>query len=363
MKNEEMLIQGEMTVLGAMQRLDVTAKKVLFIVDAERRLQAAVTDGDVRRWILAKGDLDAPIRYAANFHPKYLDEESADLALPYMEKEKIDAVPILDGDHKIVRIIMASNGQKQQFTNELKGVSVVIMAGGLGTRLYPYTRILPKPLIPVGDVPIIEHIMNGFHRYGCNDFYLVVNHKKNMIKAYFGESGLGYNVMYVDEDIPLGTGGGLSLLKGRINSTFILSNCDILIKDNIAAAYRLHKTQGNFITMICSAKNFTIPYGVVNIDDTGNIKEIEEKPSLSFLTNTGCYVVDPEVVDSLEANVPVGFPEIIEQYIARGKKVGIYPISENAWMDMGQLDGLKDMELKMREIRVDGETGYQEWKI
>lgn len=350
MKNEEMLINGNITILDAMKQLDITAKKVLFIVDQEKKLCASVTDGDVRRWILANGNLDAPIKSAANCQPQYLMEESVDLVFSYMKKKKIDAVPILDENHKIIQIITADDQETDPSSEELEDVPVVIMAGGVGTRLYPYTKILPKPLIPIGDIPIVEHIMNQFHKYGCHNFHLIVNHKKNMIKAYFGESGLGYNVMYADEDVPLGTGGGLSLLKGEICSTFILTNCDILIKDNLAKIYQLHKIQKNFITMICSAKNFTIPYGVVNIDGNGNIKEIEEKPSLSFLTNTGCYIVEPEVIWEMKNNIPIGFPDVIEKYIAQSRKIGVYPISENAWMDMGQLEGLWEMESGIRKI-------------
>ncbi len=349
MQNEDMLIDGDITILDALERLDITAKKVLFIVNSERRLQASVTDGDVRRWILSNGSLTAPIKAAANNSPKYLKEDSIDLAFSYLKKNKLDAVPILNNDYTIIQIVTANDGQVKGPSKELIGVPVVIMAGGLGTRLYPYTRILPKPLIPIGDTPIIEHIMNNFHKYGCNDFHLIVNHKKNMIKAYFGENSLGYNVMYAEENMQLGTGGGLSLLKEKIHSTFILSNCDILINEDIAKIYQMHKKQKNFITMVCSAKNFIIPYGVVDIDDKGNIKKMEEKPSLSFLTNTGCYIVEPEVIVGLERNISVDFPEIIEKCIKQDRKVGVYPISENAWMDMGQLEGLKDMEEGLRK--------------
>lgn len=340
---KDILIGEDITILQAMQKLDVTAKKALFVT-RDKQLVAVVTDGDVRRWILANGSLEAPIKNAANYQPKYLFEEESENALPYMKAHGIESVPILNKQHEIVRIVFGNESIQPIQTQELQNVPVVIMAGGLGTRLYPYTKILPKPLIPVGDVPIIEHIMNEFHNYGCKDFHLIVNYKKSMIKAYFNESNVQYNVMYADEEKPLGTGGGLILLKEKIKSTFILSNCDILIKDNIAKIYKRHKDQGNAITMVCSAKNFTIPYGIVEIDENGEIKEMKEKPSLSFLTNTGCYFVEPEVIDELEENVPIGFPDIIERCKKDGKKVGVYPISENSWLDMGQVEELRKME-------------------
>ncbi len=349
MKNEDMLIRGEITILDAMKCLDHTAKKVLFIVDGDKRLQASVTDGDVRRWILAKGNLDAEIRLAANNHPFFLTEDTMDRACSLMKQKKIDAVPVLDDCHKVVRIITTAEPAEKELSTELAGIPIVIMAGGMGTRLYPYTKILPKPLIPVGDVPIIEHIMNQFHRYGCNDFFLIVNHKKNMIKAYFGENNSGYHVMYADEEVPLGTGGGLSLLKGKINTTFVLSNCDILIKEDLGKIYRQHKKQGNLITMVCAVKNFQIPYGVIEIDEKGSIKEMCEKPSLSFLTNTGCYFAEPRVIAEMEENTCLSFPDIIEKYKKAKEKIGIYPVSENSWLDMGQMDELRRMEDHYRE--------------
>jgi len=217
------------------------------------------------------------------------------------------------------------------------------MAGGLGTRLYPYTKILPKPLIPIGEIPIVEHIMNRFHLYGSTQFYLIVNHKKNMIKAYFNEIERNYKVSYIDEDKPLGTGGGLSLLKGKINSTFILSNCDILIEEDYEKIYDYHKKEKNLITMICSLKNIQIPYGVIEIGENGEIESMKEKPELSFFTNTGMYIVEPKVIEELKNDMSIGFPDIIESYMSQGEKVGIYPISESSWLDMGQLDEMEEM--------------------
>jgi NDP-sugar pyrophosphorylase family protein len=149
------------------------------------------------------------------------------------------------------------------------------------------------------------------------------------------------------EDAMLGTGGGLSLLKGKIDDTFILTNCDILINDDMTKAYECHKKNNNIITMVCSLKNFTIPYGVVKVGDEGAIQSIQEKPEMSFFTNTGCYIVEPEVVEAMNYNEPIDFPDIIEKCRNEGKKVGIYPIGEHAWLDMGQLDELENMKNKM----------------
>ena len=224
---ENFIISEDNTILEAMERLDTVAKKVLFIVK-EGRLLAALTDGDIRRWILAQGDLNAPVKNVANYKPKYLVDCSRQQALRYMKDNLIEALPILDQNNQIKSIVLW-NDMSFMMSREKLDLPVVMMAGGLGKRLYPYTNILPKPLIPVGDIPISERIINLFHKFGCQQFYLIVNHKKNMIKAYFNEVEKDYNIFYVDEDKPLGTGGGLSLLKRKLSSTFILTNCDILI--------------------------------------------------------------------------------------------------------------------------------------
>lgn len=341
----KMLIKEETTILEAMQRLDEAATKVLFIAE-NGKLLAALTDGDIRRWILQKGDLNASIKLAANYNPKYLIEVGQQQAVEYMREQKIDALPILTVDGTIKRIILRNEDELVSHRDVLN-LPVVMMAGGLGKRLLPYTNILPKPLIPIGDIPIAEHIINQFCAYGCNNYYLIVNHKKNMIKAYFNEIEKQYNIFFVDEYTPLGTGGGLSLLKGKINSTFILTNCDILIQEDFNRIYQVHREKKQLITMICSLKNFSVPYGVVEIGEDGEIAAMHEKPQMSFFTNTGCYIVEPEVLEELEDNEAIDFPDIIKKYKKGGKKVGVYPIREKAWLDMGQLDELRNMKNKL----------------
>ncbi len=345
MDKEVFYIKEQNTILEAMQMLDKNAKKTLFVQE-QGILKAAVTDGDIRRWILKGGDLQAEIRYVANYQPMYLREGQVHLAYSMMRDYGIEAVPVVDEKLAIKEIIF-QNTPKQKGAVFEREIPVVMMAGGFGTRLSPYTNILPKPLIPIGDYPIAEHIINRFCAYGCRQFYMIVNYKRNMIKAYFDELEKNYELSFIAEEKPLGTGGGISLLKGKVSETFILTNCDIVIDDDLTKAYRQHVESGNVITMVCSLKNFTIPYGVVNIGKDGMIESMQEKPNMSFFTNTGCYFVEPKVIGSLAYNEPVDFPAIIEKYMEEGKKVGIYPISEDAWLDMGQIDELEKMKERL----------------
>lgn len=345
MMKEEMYIRADNTILEAMQMLDKNAKKILFVQE-QGILLAALTDGDIRRWILKGGDLKAEVRQVANYHPICLQEGQTHLAISTMKEYAVDALPIVDDKHRIKEIIF-QNGLEHKLSRFEREIPVVMMAGGLGTRLSPYTNILPKPLIPIGEYPIAEHIIHRFRAYGCNCFYMIVNYKRNMIKAYFDELEKDYRITFISEEKPLGTGGGISLLKGKIGETFILTNCDIVIDDDLTKAYKQHVASGNVITMVCSLKNFTIPYGVVNVGKNGMIESMQEKPNMSFFTNTGCYFVEPEVIENMAYNEPVDFPAVIEKYMAGEKKVGIYPIGEDAWLDMGQFEELEKMKERL----------------
>lgn len=344
LKVEELCIDQGMTVLETMKKLDETGQRILFVAPGGR-LQAVVTDGDIRKFILRGGALTDPVEKAANPRPKSLHLAERGRARAELERYGIDALPILDKQGCIVDIVFAHGLDID--TRKQAGLPVVIMAGGLGTRLYPYTKILPKPLIPVGEEPIAELIIQRFRDYGCRNFTMVVNYKKNMIKSYFGELEKDYTVDFADEDTFLGTGGGLSLLKGRLKNTFFFTNCDVLLDADFGDIYEHHRRQGNLITMVCAFKHYTVPYGVVELGADGSIAAMREKPELNFLTNTGVYVVEPRVVEEMTEGEKIGFPDVIERYRLRGERVGVYPIGESCWMDMGQMEELEKMRRRM----------------
>ncbi|MBQ7815743.1 MAG: NTP transferase domain-containing protein [Oscillospiraceae bacterium] len=343
---DQLLISEEITVLDAMNQLEKTGRQIL-IIAPDLKLKGVVTDADIRRHIIHGGSLEDKISKVANYNPKYLGIAQKSEATEYMIKKSISAIPLLDNEGTIVEIAFYDESNVK--VNNPLDIPVVIMAGGLGTRLYPYTKILPKPLIPVGEKPIVEHIIDHFAAFGCKTFNMIVNHKKHMIKAYFNELKKDYNVEFTDEEIFLGTGGGLSLLKGKINSEFFLTNCDVLIEADYNDIYKFHKQQGNLITVVCAFKHVTIPYGVFTLNEDGEIKDITEKPTMNFLTNTGMYLVDKRIIDELEENKKCGFPDIIEKYRNMGERVGVYPVSENRWMDMGQLEELEEMRRRLEE--------------
>lgn len=343
MKVSNFLANPNITVSEAMQKLDANSGGTLFLTDTDEKLVACITDGDIRRYLLSGGKMDGEVVKAANLHPRYA--RSIDEARSLFHKKKLVAIPIVDEDMKVVDIYSDSEGVEK--VKASLHVPVVINAGGKGTRLAPYTKVLPKPLIPVGDLPILEHIMNEYQSYDCTDFHIIVNYKRDLMKAYFADNEQQYNITWYDEDKPLGTGGGLSLLKGVFKDTFFFANCDALLTADYESMLKFHKENGNAITMICAYKNINIPYGVVDMGVNGVIEGMREKPLLSFLTNTGIYIVEPSVVERMIDGEAIGFPDIVERERQKGHKVAVYPVSENDWMDMGQIPELEKMRIKL----------------
>lgn len=218
-KVEELFIEPTATVLETLRKLDETGQRILFIAP-EGRLKAVITDGDIRKFFLRGGTPDQTVDNAANYHPLSVSVAERGKARGILQKYCIDALPVLNKRGIITDIIFA-HGLDVDNRKQVD-IPVVMMAGGLGTRLYPYTKILPKPLIPVGEQPIAEMIMDRFRDFGCHDFTMIVNYKKGMIKSYFNELEKDYHVDFADEDVFMGTGGGLCLLKGKIGTPFFL---------------------------------------------------------------------------------------------------------------------------------------------
>ena len=336
--------RDNLSVSEAMQNIDKNSSGILFLVNEDGILTGCITDGDIRRYLLSGGKMSGMAIEAANRSPKVAKSEEEAKSL-YHKRDFI-VIPIVDEKKQIISLYMG-DGREITKKRDALDIPVVINAGGRGTRLDPFTKVLPKPLIPVGDIPIIEHIMKEYQSYSCNEFHIIVNYKKELMKAYFAENENHYNITWYDEEKPLGTGGGLTLLRGKFHDTFFFANCDALLKANYESMLKFHKENNNAITMVCAYKNLNIPYGVVEMGVNGIIEQMKEKPLMSFLTNTGIYIVEPEVVDDMEDNVPIGFPDVVETQRQKGRRVAVFPVSENDWMDMGQLSELEKMRVKL----------------
>jgi dTDP-glucose pyrophosphorylase len=337
---ELFLVTENMTVFDAINHFDKNIDyKILFVCD-DGRLKAAITDGDIRRFVQKGGSPSDNISSIANYKPLFLYENDQEKANDVFKNSKIHCLPIVDSNMKIKTVVFRN---ELRITSEKLDIPVVIMAGGLGTRLYPYTHILPKPLIPINNLPIIEHIIKRFCAFGCKDFYLVLNHKKNMIKSYMNDIEKDYNVYYIDEDKQLGTGGGLFYLKDILKSTFFVTNCDILLDFDYTSIYNYHKKNNNIASMVGAVKNVTIPYGIINSEENGHVLSLSEKPCYPVIINTGVYILESRVLDVIPPDTFIHITDILTNLIQAGENVGVFPISEKSFLDMGEIESMKEM--------------------
>lgn len=340
------VVNQENTVKSVIQQMEHEVIKAVVVEDDNNRVVGLFSNGDMRSFFLRGGALSEKVSVAMNKNPKLFYSQTE--VEEQRRRQKLVIYPIVDDNKQVIMIIDDANeNDGEQISDVLEKVPLVIMAGGKGTRLYPYTKILPKPLIPIGDVTITERIIASFQRYGCKHVMMILNHKANMIKAYMQELDKTFDVDFVQESKFLGTAGGLRLLKDKIHDTFFLSNCDILINADLECIYKTHKANGNKITFVCSMKDITIPYGVVQTDQAGLITKITEKPEFSFLINTGLYMIEADVLNDIEADEFIHLPDLAQRYLDKGEKVGVFPISEEAWLDMGQF---KEMENMMKSL-------------
>lgn len=336
------------TVKQTIEHMERENIKATVVVNDANEVLGVFANGDMRSYFLTGGSLGENISVAMNKKP-VLYHSMNEIE---RERKKIKRViyPIVNNNNILVDVMDYEAKNTDVVNDVLKDVPLVIMAGGKGTRLYPYTKILPKPLIPIGDVTITERIIDSFSRYGCKDVKMILNYKANMIKAYMQDLDKEYSIEFYEEKKFLGTAGGLKLLKKDIHNTFILSNCDVLIDADLECVYKTHKAKKNKITFICSMRDIVIPYGVIETDESGMIVNMKEKPELSYLINTGIYMIEPEVINEINSDEFIHLPDLAKRYMEKGEKVGVFPISEKSWLDMGQFSEMQNM-LKSLEIQ------------
>jgi len=348
--NEKLLVGNKALVKSAMQQMDDNGEKILFVVDNNRRLFGSLTDGDIRRWILSAGSLEKTIKNIYNKNPILVNEDyDIDGVRQIMLSSKLERVPVIDKNRKVIDVLFWENifGQEVVIPKEKIDIPVVIMAGGRGNRLDPFTKVLPKALIPIKDKPIIEMIIGKFVQYGIKDFYISINHKSKMIKAYFEEINSGYHIQYIQEKEPLGTAGSLKLLENRISGSLLVTNCDTLIDVDYSQMYEFHQSKGFDMTIVGSYKRYIIPYGVCYIENGGILKELREKPEHNLLVNTGMYLLKGDILKLIPEGKFYLMTDLIKDVKENGGKVGVYPVRGELWIDVGQWEEYKDAVKKL----------------
>lgn len=330
---KEILVLPETPIREAIRVLDKSAKQILLVVDGENRLMGTVTDGDIRRGILKGLSLDEHTDKIMGSSPTVArvgDDRQSILAM--MRKKKLHHIPIVNEQHQVTGIEFL----EELIQPHLKENWVVLMAGGLGSRLRPLTNDCPKPMLKVGNKPLLETILENFIEYGFRHFYISVNYMADMVKDYFGDGARwGVEIRYLEEDQKLGTAGALSLLPNKPQAPLLVMNGDVLTKVNFRQLLDFHATHDSMATMCVREYDFQVPYGVVRIEKH-RITGIDEKPVQRFFVNAGIYVLAPEALQAIPAGQFYDMPTLFESLIAKGEETVVFPIREY-WLDIGQL--------------------------
>jgi dTDP-glucose pyrophosphorylase len=343
---KDLLTTLNSTIKQSMRKLTKSGERCLLVVDEEEALLGTLSDGDLRKAILSGKSPQSSISNVYNSNPFKLLEGhySLEKAKEIFIENKLSIIPIVDKKNKVVSIESWANifSEDHKLEKSLNSIPVVIMAGGTGSRLKPVTNILPKALLPINDVPIVNHIINKFYELGFMDFHLSVNYKSGIIKAYFEELDNDYAVSFIEEKKPLGTAGSLSALANQINEPFFVTNCDIIIDADYLDLYDFHLKHKYDITLVASSKEFTVQYGVCILDKLeGGLSHIHEKPSYDFLVNTGLYVLNQDILEIIPDNKFYHITDLISDSQKLGKKIGVYPVAEESWIDIGQWEEYK----------------------
>ncbi len=339
MKN--LFIKPKSNIKNALKQMSEIGEKCLVVVDNKNKLLGTLSDGDVRKSILKgrfhKDKINEFYQKKSTFLRK--DNYSMDQAKNIFLKKRIDVIPVVDESKKIIDVLTFENifskSKKSQYDHKFLK-TVVIMAGGKGARLEPFTNVLPKPLVPINEKPVIEHIIERFNKNKISNFFITLSYKSKILKAFFQEMKPGFKLSFIDEPKPLGTAGGLSLLAGKIKKPFLVTNCDTIINVNFDDLMSFHISNNNDITLVVSSKEYVIPYGTCKLTKTGYLKKIIEKPKLDFFVNVGLYVLNPNLIKLIPKNKKYNMTDLIRQAKRKKKQVGVYPVDEESWVDVGQ---------------------------
>lgn len=334
------IINKDDSIEIALRKINDSSLGIIFVCDDEFNLLGSVSDGDIRRTLLVKFDKNIKVSHIMNENPVQASEKLDKKAvLMLMNKHSISVIPLIK-DGKICSIYIL----KDIINTEEIDNPVFIMAGGFGTRLRPLTDNCPKPLLKVGNKPILEIIMQRFIDVGFHEFYISTHYLPDMIHNHFGDgSKWNVSITYVHEDKPLGTGGALGLLPQTITQLpLIMINGDVLTNLDINALLDYHNKEDSLATMCVREYDYQIPYGV--IEKNGNkIIAMTEKPTYKFHVNAGIYVVSPKLFNSVERDTKIDMPSLLEKHIEKNGKIIMYPLTEY-WLDIGQMTEYKQAQ-------------------
>lgn len=345
-------INKNTSILYALKKMNTAGTKCLVVVDTNNIFLGTLTDGDLRRLILRSKNLNLKINKSYNEKSIFYFEKSMNLKKikNKMLQKKIDLVPILDQDRRLKSYVTLDTDITYPYKISNKNIKnpVIIMAGGKGTRLDPFTRVLPKPLIPIGDQTMIEKIINGFYRQGFKKFFLTLNYKSKIIENYLDDVIKKLKINYVKEKKFLGTAGSLSLFKSKFKEDIIITNCDTIVEINFKEILDYHKKNKYDLTVVAATKEIEVPYGTCVTDSLGELKKLKEKPKYNLLVNVGFYVLKPEILQLVKNNTFLSMTNFINYLQSKNYKIGVFPCHENFWKDIGQWE---EYEKSLKNLR------------
>jgi len=331
------ILSLESTLLDAIKSLDASGLQICLITNGAS-LNGTVTDGDIRRGLLSGLSLNDEVSKVMNSNPytvNYGVDESD--VLRQCSKLSIRQIPVLDEANQLVGLLTEADNRMPR----IFGNSVVLMAGGRGSRLMPLTNKIPKPMLKIGESPIIEIILRRLKEQGFQKVYISINYLGDQIQNHVGDGAwLGLSVKYLREKQPLGTAGALSLLKGQIDEPVVVMNSDLLTEANLAQLLSFHIREKVEATVGVREYTVQVPFGVVELKD-GKVKEIVEKPTLRSLVSAGIYVLEPSALELVPNNEFCDMPTLIARMHRDNREISAFPIHE-AWLDIGRMEDLNE---------------------
>lgn len=344
-------IRPESTIRDALEIINSEALRIALVIDDQEHLLGVITDGDIRRGLLKGEGLEANVLRVMNAAPitasVHTDRQTL---INRMNRLEILSIPILDGK----RLVGLETLHKAVMRQQIRDNPVFLMAGGFGTRLRPLTNDCPKPMLKIGDKPILEILIRRFIKAGFRNFYISTHYMSELITDYFGDgSSLGAKITYIHEDKPLGTGGALGLLPDDLppNLPLIMMNGDVLTKVDFERLLEFHNEGNADATMCVREYDYQIPYGVVN-GEGSKITSMVEKPIQRFFVNAGIYVVSPQVVRSVPRNHKIDMPSLLEEHRVERDNILMFPIHEY-WLDIGRMDDFKRAQVDIDNLGLD----------
>ena len=336
-------VSNQSSLDSALIKMNKWGHKSLVVLDKNLKYAGILSDGDIRKSLIKGKKLsDKIIKIYQKKTTYFFDHNySIDRIRNSFLKKQLDVIPIIDNTKKLIKVYFYSDlnnlkTQEEKKNKKIIDTAAIIMSGGKGTRLKPFTDVLPKPLMPFKGKTLIEHVVNNFLNYKINKFIFSINYKSHLIKAFFKELNPSYSLKYIEETVPLGTAGSLKMLKNADFKYFFVSNCDTIIHVDLYDLHKFHRLNKNDITIVVSNKKIKIPYGICKTSKDKIFESIVEKPELNYNVNTGFYLINSNVVNLVpKKDRTYHFSDLINRAKKLKRKIGIYLTNDKNWLDLG----------------------------